>query len=97
MQLPVNHVDGVNEGKFGGVVVDFSGGGVHFRTDPEVGQQQAKEVLANQVRLLSSQNQFSFRQTIFEFSQGRLNGPASGVQTSQIFGWRFGRIENTGD
>src|SRR5258708_7721238 len=97
MQLAVNDVNGVNEGKFGGIVVHFSGGGVHLRADPEVGQQQAKEVLANQVRQLAPQNQFSFRQTIFEFTQGRLNGPASGVQTSQLLGWRFGRIENTRD
>jgi len=39
-----------HEGKFCGIVVHFSSGGVHFRTDPEVGQQQAKEVLANQAR-----------------------------------------------
>ena len=72
----MNDVDGVNEGKFGRVLVGLSGGSVHLRANPKVGQEQAKKVLTNQIGQLAPQDQLPFGQMFFDLCQGGLDGPS---------------------
>ncbi len=47
--LALDDADGVEKGKVIGVAVAFQGGLVHETSDGEVGQQQAVELLADQL------------------------------------------------
>ncbi len=54
--LAFDDADGVEKGKVIGVAVSFQGGLVHEASDGEVGQQQAVELLADQLGRLGARS-----------------------------------------
>jgi hypothetical protein len=84
----------MEEGQAVWILLGLERGLVHQSTDGKVSQEQAIELLADQVGSLAAQHNLGTAQVSFQFVQSGFNFPPLVIESRHLLRWCFFMIQN---